>query len=256
MPATPKPNATDGERYDAIADWYDTQMRAGGMLRGLQHDLILPALLDLAGDVRGQQVLDLACGHGDCARALARRGAHVTGVDISERMLAIARREEEAAPLGITYRRDDAHTGATLRAGDFDGVTCNMALMDIPDLDAAFRTVHRALRPDGWFAFAITHPAVQTPGSDWLERSGRTRARVSGDYFAEGYWLPQGAPGVRGRVGAHHRTLSTVINSLLAAGFQLERLAEPPATGAYAQEAPWYASVPAALLVRCLAGRS
>lgn len=254
MPATPDAEATYTERYDAIADWYDEQMQRGGMLHGLQHDLILPALLELAGDVSGVRVLDVACGHGDCSRALARRGALVTGVDVSARMLAIAQREEAAAPLGITYRQDDAHTGATLDDASFDGATCNMALMDIPDLDAAFRTVHRVLRPGGWFAFAITHPAVQTPDSDWVERSDGARVRVSGNYFAEGYWLPQHAPGVRGRVGAHHRTLSTVMNGLLAAGFQLDRLAEPQAAGVYAQKASWYAHIPAALLVRCHKG--
>jgi ubiquinone/menaquinone biosynthesis C-methylase UbiE len=241
-------------RYDAIADWYDEQMRHGGMLHGLQHDLILPALLDLAGDVRGMRMLDLACGHGDCSRALARLGASVIGVDVSEGMLALARREEAAAPLGITYRHDDAHTGATLDDASFDGVVCNMALMDIPDLDAAFRTVYRALRPGGRFAFAVTHPCVQMPFSDWAERPQGQRVRVSGDYFAEGYWLPAGAPGVRGRVGAYHRTLATLVNGLLAAGFQLEQLAEPRASGDYAGEAPWYARIPAALLVRCRKG--
>lgn len=248
------PEVTYTGRYDAIAEWYDEQMRRGGMLHGLQHDIILPALLDLAGDVRESCVLDLACGAGDCSRALARRGASVTGVDVSEGMLTIARREEAAVPLGITYRQDDAHTGATLAGASFDGVTCNMALMDIPDLDAAFRTVYRVLRSGGWFAFAIVHPAFLPPASGWLERPDGQRVRVSGDYFAEGYWLPENAPGVRGRVGSHHRTLSTLVNGLIAANFQLERLAEPRATGPYAQEAPWYTRIPAALLVRCRKG--
>ncbi|HAL49192.1 MAG TPA: class I SAM-dependent methyltransferase, partial [Dehalococcoidia bacterium] len=47
------------------------------------------------------------------------------------------------------------------------------------------------------------------------------------DYFAEGFWRSENPDGVRGKVGAHHRTLSTYLNGLVEAGLSLERLVEP-----------------------------
>ena len=131
--------------YDAIAAWYDASLRAGSLI----HDLALPAVWDLAGPLSGQRVCDLACGQGIVARQLAARGATVVGVDISDRLLDIARRDEEAHPLGITYRRDDAQGLPTFPNATFDGVVCNMALMDIPDLATTCHTVRRILRPTG-----------------------------------------------------------------------------------------------------------
>lgn len=230
--------------YDEIAEWYDAQVRAGTLL----HDIALPALFDVVGDVRACEVCDLACGQGVVARELARQGAHVTGIHLSARLLAIAEREEAATPLGIAYRIDDAQRGDTLADASFDGVVCNMALMDMPDLDAVCHTVHRILHFGGWFAFSITHPCVQTPYSEWVTRPDGTMARASGDYFAEGFWLPAGAPGVRGRVGAYHRTLASHLNALARTGFCLDALAEPQAEGALAERVPAYRQLPAVLI--------
>lgn len=235
--------------YDEIAEWYDEQVRTGTLL----HGFVLPALQELIGDVRGQRVCDLACGQGIVARELARRGARVTGVDISARLLALARTEEARDPLGIIYRLDDGQRLDSFEDASLDGVVSNMALMDMPDVGATYRAVARVLRPGGWLAFSITHPCVQMPGSDWLERDDGRIARVSGHYFTEGYWAPENAPGVRGRVGAQHRTLGTYLNGLLEAGLRIQRLAEPRFDGIAAGSARTaYRDVPGALLVRCL----
>ncbi len=67
--------------YDDIAQWYDSYLRENP----IYHELVLPTLLELVGEVAGQTICDLACGQGWIARALARRGARVTGVDLAER---------------------------------------------------------------------------------------------------------------------------------------------------------------------------
>lgn len=235
--------------YDAIAEWYDQQVRAGGLI----HELALPTLYALVGDVHGKSICDLACGQGIVARHLAARGAGVTGVDLSVRLLAIARREEEAESLGINYLSGDAQRLDTIRDASFDGVVCNMALMDIPDLTATVRTVARILRLDGWFVFAITHPVLDTA----MGRSGVTRGRDGrGDlqvrtYFAEGPWRSDNPDGVRGKVVAHHRTVSTYVNTLIATGLQIEQLAEPQPTGAFAARHTHFHDVPGILAVRC-----
>lgn len=236
--------------YDAIAEWYDEYVRTEPLLA----EVVIPATLRLieeAGRLQDAIICDLACGQGVVARELALRGAHVTGVDISERLLALARSQPVAASHAISWRHDDAQVGRTLADASFDGVVCNMALMDIPDLAAALRTVARILRPGGWFVFAITHPCIQMPHSDWMTRPDGAMIRGSGDYFAEGFWQPAGAPGVRGRVGAHHRTLSSYLNALSDVGLSVERVAEPLATPALIERMPGYRWLPPALLSRC-----
>src|SRR5438132_929358 len=111
-------------RYDAVAAWYDAFVRG----KANACNFALPFLFDLLGEVQGCDVCDLACGEGRIARELAQRGAKVVGVDLSSELLAMARREEEHAPLGIRYVQDNAEILASLADGQFDGAVCNMAL--------------------------------------------------------------------------------------------------------------------------------
>lgn len=73
------------------------------------------------------------------ARYLADRGARVVGIDLSGKLLAIARRYGQAAPRGVTYLRDNAQALHAVRDAAFDGVICHMALMDIPTSLRPFR---------------------------------------------------------------------------------------------------------------------
>jgi SAM-dependent methyltransferase len=240
-PATP---------YDAIADWYDESARSGA----LSDDLLFPAVLELTGDVKGLRVCDLACGQGRLARLLADRGARVTGIDLSPRLLDLARRYEEEQPRGVRYEQDDAQALSGVTDASFEGVVCNMSLMDIPDVDALLAAVSRVLRSGSWFVFSITHPCFQTPVSGWVEREGRP-AREAAGYFEEGFWRSHAGTTVRGQVGAHHRTLSTYLNALAAVGLRIERVLEPRPEGALAERMPsGYREVPAFLVARCRRG--
>ena len=233
--------------YDAIAEWYDAGVRAGLPI----HALSLPTFFGLMGALRGQTVCDLGCGQGVVAREPARRGARVTGIDLSERLLEIARESDKAEPLRIDYRQDDAQTLATVGDSAFDGVACHLALMDIPDLEACLLTVIRVLRPGGWFVFAITHPCFQVPEGRWTGQAGGTVRREVRGYFREGFWRSDNPGGVRGQVGAYHRMLPTYLNALMEAGLTLERLAEPRAEDEVARRVPGYAEVSAVLIGRC-----
>jgi 2-polyprenyl-3-methyl-5-hydroxy-6-metoxy-1,4-benzoquinol methylase len=88
--------------WDEIADWYDS-MRSGGW-GPIQTE---QSPLDLIGNVSGESVCDLACGQGVMARLLTERGAKATGVDISEKLLEIARLYGSESPLGATYIQDN-----------------------------------------------------------------------------------------------------------------------------------------------------
>ena len=225
-------------RYDAIADLYDD---------AVGDDLGDPpavALLELLPDVQGLRLLDLGCGQGRLSRELARRGAGVTGVDISTALLAKARAAEETEPLGIDYVEADATSGGALSGERFDVVVCHFSLSDIDDLSAGIATVARVLAPGGAFVFSILHPCF--PG--WGEDAPSSWPAGRG-YFTEEWWLAANT-GFRGRVGANHRMLSTYLNALVEHELTLERVAEPRPVGKWLDAKPSEDLVPVFLVVR------
>ncbi len=226
--------------WSDIAEWYDELILSGSG----PHETAVACTLRLAGDLTGQDVLDVACGQGLAARALAQAGAgSVTGVDSSPRMLTLARVHERSRPLRVTYTEDDAQTLATLADGSFDGATCQLALMDIPDLGAAFAAVHRVLRPGGWFVFVIGHPCFLTPEATTAADADGRPARLVNRYFDEVFWRSANPQGVR-RAGNHHRPVSTYVNGLIRAGFVIEAVDEPRPSPLLAERQPEYAQVP------------
>jgi demethylmenaquinone methyltransferase/2-methoxy-6-polyprenyl-1,4-benzoquinol methylase len=93
-------------------------------------------------------VLDLACGTGDIAFELAARGARATGLDITLRMLELARQKPEAGRLRVGFVGGDM---AALPFPDavFDVVTTGYGLRNVPALDAALAEIARVLKPGG-----------------------------------------------------------------------------------------------------------
>jgi 2-polyprenyl-3-methyl-5-hydroxy-6-metoxy-1,4-benzoquinol methylase len=240
--------------YDAIAEWYDTWVGTHSM----REDPYFQAVAALMGDVSGLRVCDLACGQGRVARHLADLGARVIGIDLSAKLLEIARRHEQAEPRGIEYVLADAQSLDSAALGTFDGVLCFMALMDIPELAPTLRGVASILRPGGWFIFALLHPCFHTSQSGEIEAPEGT-TRTIARYFVEGHWRSDTRPGPPGKVGAYHRTLSTYVNALTDAGLALERLSEPqpdgdaPRSPAFSDgvRRPVWSEVPAILAARC-----
>lgn len=232
--------------YDAIAEWYDTLIRQGGLL----HDLVLPAVYALMGKVDGRLICDLACGQGLVARHLAQHGAKVMAVDLSSKLLKLARQYPDTPTGSVTYIQGDAQA-LPLQSGTYDGVVCNMALMDIPDLAATVLNVTRILRPQGWFICSITHPCLETIRAQarWMVDTTGLHAVTS--YFVEGAWRSDNPDGVRGRVLAYHRTLSTYLNTLRHVGLTLERLLELQAPAHRMGLDPSDLGFPTVLVIQC-----
>jgi 2-polyprenyl-3-methyl-5-hydroxy-6-metoxy-1,4-benzoquinol methylase len=190
-----------------------------------------PAFLAFIGDLRGRRVLDAGCGEGHNTRILARAGAQMTGIDIAERMIELAREEERRAPLGIQYRCTSYADLGMLDAASFDAVVSFMALMDGPRFEAAMQECFRVLRPGGMLAFSITHPCFITRGSSWIRNEQGVKVRWTvGGYFDPAPWVerwrftdaPPEAP--QFAVPRFDRTLSEYLNGVIAAGFRLTRL--------------------------------
>ena len=76
-------------------------------------------------------------------------------------------------------------------------------------------------------------------------------SRENHGYFDQVYWRSKNAKGLRGKVGAYHRTLSTYINTTIRAGFTIEHVLELRVTGRVVDRIPGYAVVPGFLMVQC-----
>ena len=132
--------ATVAPRYDLIND-----LQSGGLHRYWKR-----RLLALAGGRPGERALDLCCGTGDVALALARQGLEVVGLDFSEPMLAVANARTKARSPGaaIQFLRGDAQQ-IPFPANSFDIVTISYGLRNLADWQLGLREMQRVTRPGG-----------------------------------------------------------------------------------------------------------
>jgi SAM-dependent methyltransferase len=204
-------------RYDGFADWYDRELATGEL--GLSAQGVV---LRILGDGAGR-LIDLGCGGGSFAVNLAERGWHVTGVDISEDQLRLARER------GATVVRADA-SDLPFEDGAFDAAVSVFTHTDMDDFAGALRELARVLRPGGVFVYLGVHPCFIGPHSRFLRGEGVPE-------LFPGYWdvdrhteAPGISPeGLRARVGAVHLPLSTFVQGFLDADFRIERFEEPAA---------------------------
>ncbi len=102
----------------------------------------------------GKQVLDVGCGGGILAESMAARGARVTGIDLSEKALAVAKLHLLESGQKADYRRMSAEELAAERPGEFDVVTCLEMLEHVPDPASTVRACAQLVRPGGTVFFS------------------------------------------------------------------------------------------------------
>ena len=145
--------------YDRVAERYLAT-------KDPQDPLVLSALEEMTADLPpGAAVLDLGCGAGIPATLwLARRGFDVTGVDLSERQLALAR---ELVP-GVAFLKADM-TGLDFDAGTFGAVVAFHSIIHVPreEHPALLGRIHRWLAPGGHFLATLTVTDFEGEDGDW-----------------------------------------------------------------------------------------
>jgi SAM-dependent methyltransferase len=200
-------------------DWHIQIGNAGDSNRILNSD---PVLWAFAGDVRGLKVLDAGCGTGYLSKQLSDRGALVTGIDLSERMIAIARAQYP----DIDFRVDSCAELRTVSGAQFDLVIANYVLMDTPDLEDAMHAFSRILRIQGIAVLVFSHPCFPQ-GRATVSSDGEINYCWSFPYFERRKCVDPPWAHFTSEFIWFHRPLSDYWKAFRAAGFAVVDFEEP-----------------------------
>lgn len=192
-----------------------------------------PTAISMLGDVSGRSILEAGCGSGYIARALAVKGAKVTGIDISSKMLDLAREPEIRRPLGINYVNGNI-CARNFNEAEFDGAICTGVVhhLTTPQYALFLAETRRALKKDAPLAISLLHPSMFYPTSParidtqcWIRlRSINRDDFVDGKEFSEELYDAYGRHFDSTLV---YHSFGSLIEILNANRFSVEEIKEP-----------------------------
>ena len=180
----------------------------------------------LLPDIKGKFVLDLGCGYGhNCLDFVKRGAARVVGIDISEKMFEVAKKE--SAHSKITYL-NMSMTDISNLDERFDLIYSSLAFHYVKDFDAFAKDIFSVLNVGGQLLFSQEHPIITATvdgnGHFNKDENGNRVSYTFSNYNEQGerkiHWYVDG-------VVKYHRTFSGIINALTKAGFIIEEVCEP-----------------------------
>lgn len=176
--ATANVDAGEIAKFERMANrWWDPQ----GDFKPLhQMNPVRANYIDLKAKVAEKTLLDIGCGGGLLTEAMAQRGAVVTGIDMGEAPLEVARLHAESSGLTIDYRRITAEQMAAESPAHFDVVTCLEMLEHVPDPAQVIRACFTLVKPGGHVFFSTLN---RTPKAYLM-------AVLGAEYVLR--WLPRG----------------------------------------------------------------
>ena len=212
------------DTWNRLADGWLIQVgEDGDSNRRLNSD---PVLWAFAGDVTGLAVLDAGCGTGYLSKKLNARGARVTGIDFSARMIEIAKAQNP----GIDFRVDSCSELASIADVQVDLVLANYVLMDTPDLRATMQAFHRVLKPGGLAVLVFSHPCFPQGRASVTENGAGQSYHWSFPYFEPRKCIDPPLAHFTSEFIWFHRSLSDYWKAFTAAGFNVVDFEEPRLT--------------------------
>jgi 2-polyprenyl-6-hydroxyphenyl methylase/3-demethylubiquinone-9 3-methyltransferase len=208
---------TELEKFDAIASgWWDPE----GPFRPL-HELNPARLrfINERAEIEGASVLDVGCGGGILAEAMARNGGQVTGIDVAPRVLATAKLHLLESGLDIDYREITVEDQAQESPAAFDLVSCMEMLEHVPDPASIIQSVQELLKPggNGFFSTLNRTPlafALGIVGAEYIARL-LPRGTHRYDRFIRpselSAWLRDAGLVVRDIVGLHYNPITRTV---------------------------------------------
>jgi 2-polyprenyl-3-methyl-5-hydroxy-6-metoxy-1,4-benzoquinol methylase len=220
------------QAWDRFAhEWANGYTEYGDLNRQYVID---PVIFRLIGSVKGSNILDAGCGNGYLCRLLARRGALLVGIDISNEFIKMARQKEKQLPLGIKYYIGTICDMNMCQDETFDLAISNLALMDLPDLNRAIKELHRVLKRNGRLIFSIMHPCFASPPvHGWVRTpfdTDRKEDRIYWKvdrYFDKTMEIWRLSNARAPPLYSFHRPLSEYIKTLFRRGFAITDFEEP-----------------------------
>jgi 2-polyprenyl-6-hydroxyphenyl methylase / 3-demethylubiquinone-9 3-methyltransferase len=150
----PSSNADPAElaRFNGLAErWWDPESEFKPMHNINPHRL---AWIDSLCSLEGKQVLDVGCGGGILAEAMAADGAHVSGIDLADKPLQIAQWHAAASTVDVRYAKSSAEDWAQSHADAYDVVTCMEMLEHVPAPAHVIQACAAMAKPGGWVFFS------------------------------------------------------------------------------------------------------
>lgn len=213
-------------RYDH-PHFFATYAQMARSVKGLEGAGEWHMFKKLIPNLTDKQVLDLGCGFGwHCRYAREQQASAVTGVDLSEKMLTRAR-ELTSDPL-ISYIHMPIEE-IDFTTGSFDVVISSLAFHYIKSFQSICEKVYHCLKLGGTFIFSVEHPIFTSRNQqDWhYDEQGNRQHWPVDNYQLEGL---RETEFLNEEVTKYHRTLSTYINDVIGAGFEIRAVKEsvPP----------------------------
>lgn len=221
-------------KYDDI-NFFDQYSKMQRSIGGLEAAGEWPELQKLLPEFRDKRVLDLGCGYGwHCEYAKEQGAKSVVGIDLSEKMLEVAREKHSADT--IEYRCM-AIEDMDFPEAYFDVVMSSLAFHYIESFEMICKKINYLMVEGGDFVFSVEHPVFTAYGNqDWYYDENGNKLHWPVDrYYDEGL---RKAVFLGEDIIKYHKTLTTYINGLLTSGFQLTGLVEPKVDAAFLEANP------------------
>lgn len=159
-PANQNADQDELDKFDALAHrWWDPESEFKPLhnINPLRLDWI-----DQTASLQGKKVLDIGCGGGILAESMVHRGAQVSGIDLSDKALSVAKLHLIESGLKVDYRKISAEEFADEAPSSYDLVTCLEMLEHVPDPSRTIRACATLVRPGGHVFFSTINRSIKS----------------------------------------------------------------------------------------------
>jgi ubiquinone/menaquinone biosynthesis C-methylase UbiE len=220
---TPNKPRTASASWGTVASWYDKHLNEADTYH---EKVIRPNLVRLIDAKAEDSILDIACGQGYFARALTDSGAKVTGIDIGEELITLAKSSAPKAEFVVGSANDLSQFSDK----NFTKALCVLAIQNMEDIDGMLSEAARVLAEGGSLDLVLNHPAFRIPKqSAWgYDDKKKVQWRRVDEYLSSSRSEIDMHPGMDNapKTLSFHRPLQFYFKAFAKAGFAVTRLEE------------------------------
>jgi len=204
------------EAYNLLGEHYHESRKEGTGSSHFYNELLeMPTTLSLIGNVKGKRILDLGCGPGFHAKKFTESGAKVKGIDISQKLIKLAKKEAPQAELIV----GDIEKRLPYKKSEFDIVVSSLVFGHIKDWNFPFNEINRVLKKGGIFVLSTYNPVAESvKKKKWFFKKFYAVDNYFQEKWRHGSWHDKGK---KATIAHHHKTFGTVIKYITKNGFDI-----------------------------------